>query len=82
MKITLIMAALIAVSTLGARPIPSAVVTATVSGSNTITGSIVRGTSIPKDSHIFNDKDEVLTAISTGNHQAALCELTMVGLSK
>ena len=61
------MATLVAVATLAARPIPSAAVTATVSNSITIAGSIARGTSIPSDSHIFNDNEEVLTAIHTAN---------------
>ena len=49
------MATLLYVAALAARPIPSAAVTATVSNSDTETGSIARGTSIPSDAHIFND---------------------------
>ena len=75
------MAALIAVATLEARPTPSAAVTATVSNSYEKKGSIARGTSIPSDSHIFNDNEEVLTTIHTVNHESHLCELTMVGLT-
>jgi hypothetical protein len=75
------MATLIAVTTLAARPIPSAAVTATVSNSQTTKGTIARGTSIPSDAYIFNDKDDVLTAISTANYNTALCELTLVGLT-
>jgi hypothetical protein len=81
MKITLIMAALIAVTTLAARPIPSAAVTATTSGTINTAGSIARTTSIPYGAHIFNDKEEVLSAISTANWMIWLCELTMVGLT-
>ena len=75
------MATLLSVASLAARPIPSAAVTATVSNSNTEKGSIARGTSIPSGALIFNDKDDVLTAISTANLNAILCELTMVGLT-
>ena len=75
------MATLLSVASLAARPIPSAAVTATVSKSRTIAGSIARGTSIPSDSHIFNDIEEVLTAIHTANSGDRLCELTLVGLT-
>jgi hypothetical protein len=75
------MATLIAVATLAARPIPSAVVTATVSNSNMKKGSIAHGTFILSGANIFNDKEDVLTAISTANYNAALCELTLVGLT-
>jgi hypothetical protein len=61
------MATLLSVASLAARPIPSAAVTATVSKDKKEKGSIARGTSIPSDAHIFNDKNDVLTAISTSN---------------
>ena len=75
------MATLLFVASLAARPIPSAAVTATVSGSPTKKGSIVRGTSIPAGAQIFNDKEDVLTAISTANFDPVLCELTLVVLT-
>ena len=49
------MATLLSVASLAARPIPSAAVTAKVSNSLTVKGSIARGTSIPSDANIFND---------------------------
>jgi hypothetical protein len=78
----MIMATLIAVVTLAARPIPSAVVTATVSKSKDERGSIARGVDVPEGAHIFNDREEVLTAISTTNYMTIICEINMVGLTK
>ena len=79
----LIMATLIAVATLAARPIPSVAVTATVSNSEQLKGSIARGTSIPSGSTIFNDEEEVLTALSTANSPGpALCQLSMVVINQ
>ena len=75
------MATLLAVVTLAARPIPSAAVTAKRSKSWSEKGSIVLGTSIPSGAHIFNDNEDVLTAISTANYALALCELKLVGLT-
>ena len=75
------MATLLSVASLAARPIPSAAVTATVSNDASEKGSIIRGTSIPSGAHIFNDKEDVLTAISTANFNVVLCELTLVVLT-
>ena len=67
------MATLIAAVTLAARPIPSAAVTATVSNSWKKLGSIAHGTSIPSGAQVFDDKEEILTAISTANYATFLC---------
>ena len=74
------MATLLSVASLAAPPISSAAVTATVSNSNT-DGSIARGTFIPSGAHIFNDQEDVLTAIYTANYMSAMCELTLVSLT-
>ena len=75
------MATLLTVAVTAAEGIGRAVSVATVSNSTTKKGSIARGPSIPSDAHIFNDKEDVLTAISTANYDSALCELTLVGLN-
>ena len=55
---------LLVVSILAARPVPTAAVTIKVNYYEK-TGSMVRTTSIPDGSTIFDDEDEVLAAITT-----------------
>jgi hypothetical protein len=68
---------LIAVAMLAAPPIPSKVLTVTVSTEKWIKGSIVVGTEAPSDSQLFVDDQEVLASINTANRYSWLCELGM-----
>ena len=61
---------------LAAPPIPSAAVTLKVSGLGTKTGSIVRSTinvEYNGCSGCFEDKDEILTSMATGNYVSYQC---------
>ena len=67
---------LIAVAVLAAPPIPSKVLTVTVTN-RYVKGSIVVGGAAPSDSQLFSDDQEVLASINTANEGYILCELGM-----
>ena len=72
---------LLAVAAIAASPIPSAAVTI-VKGNNFYRpGSISRSTSIPSDSVIFKDEEEVLTSISTENFGYYLLSFSLTSLT-
>ena len=75
-----ILGVLMAMAILAAKPVPSKVITATVSDDLNTVGSIVVTLSAPDDSHIFEDEKEILTSIITGNREVLLCLLTMHSL--
>jgi len=55
---------LLAVAVLAAKPIPTQVFTATLTG-NASTGSMVNSASAPADCQLFEDEKEVLASITT-----------------
>jgi len=68
---TIMAGLLLAAALLAAPPIPSKVLTVTV------TGSIVIGQVAPSDSQLFSDDQEVLASINTANLGYLVCELGM-----
>ena len=57
-------------------PVPSKVITVTVSNDTKTTGSIVVSESKPPDTILFEDAQELLTSITTENFNGfALCSL-------
>ena len=72
---------LLAVAAIAASPIPSAAVTIVKSNNWYKTGSISRSTSIPSDSVIFKDEEEVLTSISTENFGYYLLSFSLTSLT-
>ena len=68
---------LLAAAMLAAPPLPSKVLTVTVTTRSSITGSIVVGAAAPPDSQLFSDEQEVLASINTANLGVALCQLGM-----
>ena len=71
---TIMAGLLLVVAMLAAPPIPSKVITVKVSG-NWETGSIVVGATVPSDSQLFSDEQEVLASINTANSGNFLCQL-------
>jgi hypothetical protein len=63
-----------------AAPVASQVITVKTSPYYWEKGSITKSTSVPADSHIFGDEDEVLTSIITGNPSSDLCAISMTTL--
>jgi hypothetical protein len=51
-----------------ARPIPSKVITIIVNPEDRVKGSVVVSESVPSDSQLFEDEEDVLVSITTGNH--------------
>ena len=68
---------LLPVLLLAARPIPSAVFTIKVSDDGYTPGSLVRTTSVPNGSIIFEDEEEILTTIATDSHEFLFCSVSM-----
>ena len=64
------------------RPTPSEAFTVTLSDFYWKSGSIVRSSSIPDDSVIFDDEEEVLTSIATTNHADFICSLSFTSLAQ
>jgi len=63
---------------LAATPIPSKVITVTVSTEKNLKGSIVVSQSVPSGSTIFPDEQNILASIRTGNSaDSILCSLSM-----
>ena len=62
---------------LAAPPLPSKVLTVTVTTSWNIKGSIVVGAAAPPESQLFEDEQEVLASINTANGGPFLCQLGM-----
>ena len=64
---------MLATAIYAARPTPSEAFTIKTSGHWTRAGSIVRSTTIPSGSQIFEDEAEVLASITTGSSYGDLC---------
>ena len=64
---------LLATAIHAARPIPSEAFTIKRSGHWADAGSMVRSTTIPSGSQIFEDEAEVLASITTGSSYGDLC---------
>ena len=71
----------LAAAVLAARPLPSKVITVTVSNSWKVTGSIVVSESAPSDPQLFDDAQDVLASITSANNFARLCSLGMTTVS-
>ena len=84
----MILAIILAVQVYAAKPIPSEILTITVTegykdGPDNTAGKIVRSppSKAPPDSKIFADKEEILTSISQISYFSHLCELNMISLT-
>ena len=73
---TIMAGLLLAVALLAATPIPSKVLTVTLT-TDYSTPSIVVGGAAPSDSQLFSDDQEVLASINTANYGTIICELGM-----
>jgi len=68
-----------AVAVLAAKPIPSRVITVTVSGSifTHTKGTIVVSELVPSDAQLFDDAQDVLSSITSANKGNKICSLRM-----
>ena len=73
---------LLAMAIYAARPTPSEAFTVKRSYNNGRSGSIVRSTTIPFGSQIFEDEEEVLASITTNSDSYDLCSIRLTGMDR
>ena len=63
---------------LGAAPIATRVLTATVTYEYDKRGSLVISETAPPDSQLFQDEEEILTSITTESFGSLICSIQMI----
>jgi len=77
MKKKLLGVFLLTVAVLAAKPIPSKVITFTISNLHHTTGSITISDKLPPGTQLFDDGEEILASINTGVYYGIFCSLGM-----